>query len=583
MADRLVPSQSYYPSAKLRLAIRFEDFGSRLLPAAPKKPLTKRGASKSPPLNVVRDGDRFVLSSKEGGGTTAGGTPQEQYTSSDGYTRAVGAIIPVSATWKVQGLKEGNRLTAELRYADFPLDPRAIRAIAIQFYLGTVTPENFVAGLAGGKRGDEFGKNDANAGEPLHVVADKYVDDWGHDRKNLRFEGFVDDIETEFPEDDEPIVRFECSDNMRILVDQLAPPGLTLDTKKPIDEAIANYMAEFPQLRGMGVQYRPAGTTPPTLSSAYGKTAYQPKLGPPPGKGGDSKLTVWEYIVDVCGAVGHIATVEGTTVIIQAAMTLYSNAYAVRSDDPYVPRKLKGSGLLLPHRTLIYGRNLSTLSIRRRFSRQVPTNIEVRAYDSARKKTLVARYPLAADRVLRAPPGNNTDEKWQVVRISGVKDEKSLRLVAQTYYETQGRNEIQVRCSTKDLASYGGGNNDPDLLDLQYGDPIDIGIDRDRIYAAGAVEDTTTTSAADALKKLGYSTDFANTYATAINNVGLQKTFRLRTMQVDWSNDADGVSIDIEAINYVEVRAEKILPAGEQAQPPPAPDVTPRTVAVEDE
>jgi len=578
MPDREVPPQNYFPSAKVRLSIRFEDYGSRLLPPPPaKKPLTMRGAGQDPALAVVKDGDAWKLKAK--GGPLPGGPPQQQTTSSDNLTRDVGGIIPVTATLRMQGIRDGNKLSVELRYSDFPLDPRAIRSCAGEFYLGTVTAEDFRRGLAGASR--PSGASGAEgSGEPLNVVPDTFTDSAGKPRTNLRFQGWVDDIETEFPDDDEPIVRLECSDNSRLLVDQPAPPALTIDGKKPLDEAIANYLANFPQFRGLAVEYRPVGTPPPVLGDALAKTAFRPNLGPAPKGGGDSKLTVWDYIVDVCGAVGHVAYFDGVTVIVQPPHTKYSNRYGTRPDDPFTGRVLP-SGRVLKNRLLVYGRNLAEMSVRRRFTKQVPTNIEVRCYNGERKKTLVARYPLKGDRVLRAPPGNATDEKWQVVRIQGVKDEKTLRLIAQTYYETQSRNEVQVRASTKNLASFGGGNADPDLLDLKPGDPVDVGIDRDMVFTVGEAEDATVTDAERFLRRIGYSREFAKTYSDAVNNIGLPKTFRLRSMQIDWSNE-EGVKLDLELINYIEIRADKVLPPGEQIEPPPL-NVQPTTVNVESE
>ena len=581
-----VPSLTFYPRAKVRLSIRFEDFGDRILPKPPKKiPHTMRGASKDPPLKVVRDGDRYVLSSKVGGATTPGGTPQQQTTSSDGYTAAI-EVIPHSATWKVQPLTEGDRLTLELRYADFPFDPRAIRSVAVQFYLGTVDAAEFYRGVIGQPRTTDDATT--GAGEPLQLIPDSFVDPDGMTRTNMRFEGFVDDIEGDYPDEDCPLVRFECSDNMRILVDQVAPPGLAVSPKKPIDQAIAEYMAEFPQFRGLSVEFRPAGQTIPMLSKIVSKVAKQPAIGPVPGKGGDSSLKVWDYFTDVARACGMSIRIEGTTVVIQDPYTLYSNQYTVRVDDPYRPRRLR-SGLLLPHRTLVYGRNLTTFNIKRTYTKKVPENIEVRSYNAARKTTLVERYPVKGDRILRAPPGNNTDEKWKVVQIgSWIKDAKVLKQIARTYYESQARNEIQIRASTINMSSYGGNGMDPDLLDMKHGDPVDVGIDGDPIYAVGNVEKCTIEDCVAFTKSLGIPDKVAKAYAKSINNVGLPKTFRLRSMQVDWSCD-EGVTLDFEMVNYVEVRADPYMKAGsntEKALPiekPPPPGVSARAVQVEDE
>lgn len=545
------PVQEYFPGAIARLIVRFEDFGSRLLPKPPKKlPQQLRGAGKDPVLSVANEGGTYVLRSSSGS-KAGSGSPQQQTTSTDGFTHEIGGIIPIAATLKLQGIREGNRLTLEIPFASFPFDPRAIRSVGVEFFLGTISAEAFDRGAHS---------------STLNVIPYEYTDDAGRQRTNLRFRGWVDEIEVDYPDDDEPIVRLECSDNSRLLAEQIAPPGLTVDGKKPIDQAIANYLANFPQFRGLKVEYRPPGVTPPKLGEALAKTAFRPNLGPPPSKGGDSKLTVFDYVVDVAGALGHVAYVDDSTIVIQQPHTKYSNRFDGRSDDPFKGRILP-SGVELKNRLLVYGRNLEAMNIRRKFTKASPTNIEVRSYHGARKKTLVARYPLKNDRVLRALPGESVDQKWQVVRIRGVKDEKTLRIIAQTYYEMQGRNEIQIRVTTQKLASYGGGNSDPDLLDLKAGDPVDIGIARDLIYTAGVSEEETTSDAERFLMKLGYSPSFAKAYSKAVNNIGLPKTFRVREVQYDWSSE-EGITIDIGLINYIEVKSDKLLPTGEQIEVP---------------
>jgi hypothetical protein len=569
------PIQEYFPGALVRLIVRFEDFGSRLLAPAPNKlPQQLKGAGKNPALAVARDGNQWVLNSKGGSKATKAGEPQRDVTSADDFTHGVGGIIPISATFKRQGIREGNRLSVELRYADFPIDPRAIRSCGIEFYLGTISADTFDKGMSGN------GPNPSGRGEPLNVIPYVYTDDNGKQRTNLRFQGWVDDIEIEYPEDDEPIVRLECSDNSRLLVDQIAPPGLTISGNKTIDEAVADYLAQFPQFRGLNVEYRPGGVTPPKLTDALAKTAFRPNLGPAPSKGGDSKLSVMDYIVDVAGALGHIAYVDGRSIVIQLPHTKYSNRYSGRTDDPFTGRVLPSSRTLT-NRLMIYGRNIESMQIRRRFTKATPTNIEVRSYWGAQKTTLVARYPVKGDRVLRALPGDTTDQKWQVVRVRGVKDKKTLRLIAQTYYELQGRNEISINLVTTRLASFGGGNADPDLLDMKEGDSIDVGVDRDLLYTAGSVEQENSSDAKRFLMKLGYGDKFADAYDKAINNIGLPKTFRVRTVQYDWSNE-DGVTINMELINYIEIRSDKVLPKGEEIEPPPL-NVKPVTVVVEED
>jgi len=91
------------------------------------------------------------------------------------------------------------------------------------------------------------------------------------------------------------------------------------------------------------------------------------------------------------------------------------------------------------------------------------------------------------------------------------------------------------------------------------------------------------TRAADFMEALGFDPVFAAAYQLAINNVGLQTTFRVRSLGLDWDGLNEGVTLDFECVNYIEVRADKDLEESEQLVPddPATPDPTP--VVVEDQ
>lgn len=851
MPTREQPLQTYYPGAKARLTVRFEDFGTRLVEPKSLKPPQLRKGIGTKELDIERVGGRLVLRAKGSDGNFHG-SPQEQTKSDDKLTFEIAGIIPQYATHQLNGIRTADTLSIELRYIDLPIDPRVVRSCAIEFYLGTVSEADFESGVTGGLRNP----TDGSKGEPLSMIPDTYTDSNGVARTNLRFQGWVDDWEVEWPTDSAGMVRLECTDNTRMLIDQPIPPKLVIGTDEPIDMAVATYLANFPQFRGLGVRYLPAGVDVPILKDALAATSHKPKLGPAAGKGGTSKLSIWDYITDVCGSIGHTVRFEGVDVVIQRARTLYSGEFAGRPDDPFTGRILPSSREL-KNRLYIYGRNIEEMRFKRRFTVSAPTNIEVRCfptgtlvnasdvnsayrrwyegpmvrittvdgrcftgtpnhqmltlrgwvplgmldegddlvdarfgermeafrdpnmdhvpteidkafdafhlvgtsnrragrnvdfhgdgfdseieivtvdrellnrfkstgakhheeidfvlsdqrlrslqgdrasggastnlitssfdtercfvsgarealtltggasheailrrffersdnnsasgqcvsqrtgidaeflgelvqalspfvstrkvidvtripffcghvfnletasawyaveglithncYNGRRKKTLVARYPLKKDRVMRAPPGNETNDKWLVVRVSGIEDEKTLRVIAQGVYETIGRREMEVSLTTKNLGSFGGGNLDPDALDLKVGDPVDIEVNRDTDAATiNAIEEKTTTQAAEYLKALGYSPAFATAYAQAATNLGVPTTFRVRGVSYDWDNE-EGIVIDLELVNYIEVRADKQLPEGEELKPSDIAGASPVTVKVDDE
>jgi hypothetical protein len=577
MPDREVAfEQTYFPAAKLRFVLRFEEFGDVTVAAkAPKTLVHRLKGTKATrgALSVQKDPDapagvtRFLLVPASG---TASGGPQKEDASADGRTWVVGGIIPRTASLKNNGIRTASELKAQLKFVDLPFDPRVIRSCAVEFYLGCLAEKDFQDGQSGAVRGPS--DRSGEGGHSLLVLPDEYVDQYGKRRTNLRFQGWVDEWEVSWPDDEEPTVTVSCRDNTKVLIDQDVPPKLAVSAKKPIDEAIANYLSNFPQFAGLSVEYQPAGQEVPVLEKVLTKTAFQPKLGPTPsGAGGASnKMSVWDYLTDIAGALGHIIRVDGTTVIIQTPRSITSRDFGQRQDDPFVPRTTP-TGFQMERRHLVYGRNIVDYKVARAFGRQAPQNVEARSYNGARKKELVVRFPVAGQTIVTdAHPGDgHSERKYLVWRVKGVKDEKTLRLIAQSVYETVGRNELSVQIRTKNLASFGGGNEDPDLLDAKPGDAFELVVMRDADSSTlTAIEEQLliSDSARRFLEAAGYSGGLADAYAKAYGDAAFGTTFMLRDMSFEW-NDDEGVSIVVNGVNYIEIRADKLLPAGEEQDP----------------
>jgi hypothetical protein len=577
-----LPSKTFYPQARLSLAIRFEEFQAKDTPKPPTKPPQLRKGTGDPQLDVVsrttRDGnDVLHLEAK---GSTQIGPCATAKTSDDDRTHHVDGIIPLTAQHCRNGIRVADTLKCTIAFADFPFDPRLVRSCGVEFYFGTVKAEDFAAAVDGQLRMDGT--------QSLHMLPNEWVDARGRPRSNLRFQGWADDWNLEMTEDGAPVVSLECTDQTRLLIDQAAPPKLVIGDTKPLDQAIADYLANFPQFRGFAVQYRPTNASAPTLKTAFAVTAYKPEgMGPPAG-GGGGKLAVWDYITDVCGAVGQMVFIESVVlttgdavpvVVIQRPMTLYGSRFTRRVDDPYVGRILP-SGRDLSARTFTYGSNVLHLQMNRKFSKYEPTNIEVRSYDCRQKKTLVVRYPDAKDdRQKKLLPGNEAEQKWEVVKVQGIVDLPTLRTVAQGVYEQRMRCELGVHAHTADLCSLGGDNDDPDVLDMMAGDNVEIEVDRDRtgLNSIVSIEGFKADDAAGFLKALGYSNEIAAAYAKAASNLNFPTTFRVRAVTYEWKSD-ENPEVDIELVNYLEVKAEKQLPQGEEQDPDPLPETQPDLV-----
>jgi hypothetical protein len=571
------PEQTYIPSAKIRLIVRFDEFGqaTRLTAKVPTKTTKNLNGVKDErgDLTVVPDPDapqgtkRFLLQSSTQQGT---GSAQKQDASQDQFTQVLGGIIPRAAEWGVNGIRVADSLKATIRYLDCPIDPRTVRSCAVEYYLGTVTAEDFQAGIRGKTRAQAAGAEVPNSAEPMNLVPDTYVDSTGKQRTNLRFQGWVDKWVVDWGESSEPTIELECVDNTRLLIDQQQPPKLVLSMEKGIDEAVATYLSHFPQLQGMTVEYQPVGDQIPVLKGALAASAFRPKLGPQPAGGGagSDKHSIWDYLTDVCGSIGHSIRVEGTRIIIQRVRSLYTNSAQGRVEDPFQGRTLT-SGTSFTFRRFIYGRNLKTMRVSRTFTRKAATNVEVRSYSTEKKTVIVARFPQAQDRLAYAIPGDaSPDQKWTVFRVSGIGDPKVLRAVAQNIYEGVGRNELEVELETENLASFGGGNTDPDILDMAAADTFELLVNRDasEFSSMTKIESSLVSQAANAdyFKRLGFSDGFAQAYSKAYTDAGFQTTYRLGSMTVSWDVEQIAVNFKIVGKNYIEVRADKLLPQGEE-------------------
>lgn len=563
------PSQTYYPRARVKLIVRFDEFGKKVFTGkVPKKPTKNLKGVKDQraPLQVSEDPEapagvsRFQLM-PPGSGYVAGG-PQDQVTSEDELTHVLDGIVPKNAKLLRNGLRIADTFEVTLRFIDCPVDPRTIRSCGVKFYFGTVDEKDHIRGIEGATRGGA----DGFEGASTESLPDEYIDVNGRRRTNLRFTGFVDKWEVNWTDSGEPTIKLTCRDNTQLVIDTDAPMALMISAKLPLDRAIGDYLAHFPQFAGLSVEYRGDGKAP-ALGDALAKTAFRPELGPPPAKGGgaggDSKLSVWDYLTDVCMALGHNIRLEGNLIIIQKARTLMSSGGQLggnaRPDDPYVPNH-EGQ-----YRRFIYGRNILSMRTARNFTRQAPTNIEVRSYSTKRKKVVVGRFPSTGDAIADAKPGAvGADEKWRVIEVDGIDDEETLRIIAQNYYEMVGRNEIEVQLRTKNLASFGGGNLDPDILDMQAGDSFELLVNREEDFEFSSmtrVEKSLSVMerSVSYMKSLGFPVRFAKAYAKAYTDAGFQTVFRCKTLSMSWDIDAPSVEFDIVGVNYVEVRADVTL------------------------
>lgn len=580
------PEQSYFPRWKARLVFRFAEFGQTTLqsqvPGKPTRSLSGTDLSRGN-LTVAIDADapegvtRYVL---VGPVAETSGGPQAQEQSSDELTQALEGVVPREFKWSQNGVRTADTLSMMFPFIACPIDPRTVRSCAVEFALGTVTAQQAGGQLTG---------TAARTGG-LDLIPDTYTDAAGNPRTNIRFQGWVDEWNVEWTREDQPVIHIECVDNTYLFIKMPAPAKAVVSKDLPIDQAVAKYLTFSPSFAGLAVEYRPAGAVAPVLKDVLSRSAFLPGQGPPVAKmgspaGSAEKISVWDYLTDLCRSLGHSIFVEGTTLVIQRIRSLTSANVQGRADDPYKGRTLPG-GLFLPTRRMLWGRNVKEMRLKRNFSKNAPVNVSVRAYNPEQKKIIVERFPLAHDRQVYVLPGNTTpDEKWLELTIGGgVTDTSTLKIFAQEVYEQLGRREIEWQVKTDNFASFGGGNTDPDLLDIRPTDALEILVARDDVRSTPTqMENRLAAYGTNAryLQDLGFSEKFADAYAKAYTNAGFQNVYRVKQVDITGSVEpGEGVEINVECVNYLEVTSDKSLddglePTVNSPGAPPAPPAAP--------
>jgi hypothetical protein len=575
MADTPDTGGDYIVGWKLRLIVRLEEWGDvtkvRNLASNPiTPPQVMRGVTSTRSQATVTQTANGYAVGFSGGTAPGQGDPQSADSSADGLTFCIGGVIPRSFKLGVNGFKEPDSMSCELKFVDAPFDPLCFRAVGVELYVGCITQDDYTNGIAGATRSTSSQPN----GEPLNVVPDSFTGPSGEARSNLRFQGFVDDWEVDFSDSALALVRLKCSDNTRLLMDQPMPPGLRLDSTKPLDQAIATLLANFPQFSGLTVQYRPA-VTPPVLGASFAAHAQMPD-GLPATQGGASQtLSVWDYLVELCATVGHNIRVEGSVVVVQRVRAAVAKNFPPREGDPFAGRSWGGSGHAL--RTFIWGRNCKTVKKGRKYAR-TGINVEVRSFNPLTKTTMLARYPpfnnskgrggsapnpnASTNRLVHVLPGNGKAEtKYTIFPVPGIVDQKTLQNIAQAYYEGLNRAELGLTVVTRDLASYAGDATDPDVLDLMAGDRFEFLTER---FDASTPNYPSTDLAVieDAMLQAnpgdlfsGFDPAFVNAYLACYTANGYQTTFVVK--KVDLSGDIEnGITISIEGANMVEARVD---------------------------
>jgi hypothetical protein len=474
------------------------------------------------------------------------------------------------------------KFSLEMDFNEMPIDPRTVRAAAVEIHLGTVSPGDFGAGM----RQVEF------QGRPTSILKTR-DDDGLPNATTLRMVGIVDEWEIEHNPDgslrgvllDTPIAPIGTDEQMLS----------SIEWSKPIDEVVTQIIAYNPFFEDMRTIVNPADWEGGTLPSpgfpdiiprakkgAKGKKD-DPRSNPP---GSSSKLNFWDLIVRSCYLVGGIPYMLGPHVAIRPSATVYDRLRGPldpdRNPTPFAGGRardfdqISGSAINPPLRArkIIYGRDTEVVRVSRKFAGwrkpKVIRTISVNLDAADQGGQLVEAYwprleDLAARRTSETPGKDKVKEDVVNVPVPGVTDPDRLTLIARSIYEEIGRGELGGEVETNNLSSFGGNNADPDLLRLEPGDGIEFGVDVQAIRSGTAplvssYTDFNRKAFESQVKEVGDLLGDINLarviVGTARNQVSeLQSFFRTQNVKFNWDYQS-GVKISFDFQNYVVARAQ---------------------------
>jgi hypothetical protein len=492
----------------------------------------------------------------------------------DNLTQVMG-IVPRSCTVELPGYRQAGTFGCEFEFRDLPLDPRVIRAMAVQIHLDVVSASDWARGVTG----------DMSEGGRRSSILTPSDD-------NLLIRGVADEISTSW-NDHGAVVHVEGRDLRGILLDaRVSADGVSkLNTMQTIGIVVQDLLALHPQSAGFEVAVYPPewpGGLVPILGNIteYTRVNKDAATGAKTqqGREGDGdKLSFWDVITKFCFLCGAVPYFVGKQLRIRPARSLYDAAGAEkRPFDPTFPYPFKGGqkravsppDVTNPeqfgYRRMVFGRDVLEMKLERKLGGVKTPVVRCVSVDTSAKvrgaqRLLVAEYPLpgTAGRTTNiGPSGEAPMTEALNIPVAGVSSQARLAQIAQDIYEEIARGEMGGNITTKSLSSFGGSNEDADLLRLRPGDPVEL-----RVWSAGfesfppPVSELTNDASRSFEEAVQAVADRVGDAALArvlvAANRGqisqLQQTFRAHTVRFSWDKDS-GIGVEFDFQNYIESR-----------------------------
>jgi len=468
------------------------------------------------------------------------------------------ATVPLSMDIEDKGFRHAADLTAEFPFIDLPLDPRIIRECRVEAWIGVIPSADFasrdrwlLSAVPSSQRVLRFngyidlGEMNHNESEgTLHIKARSY--------EAILIDGKINSMASAYrvKGNSEPITVY-----VNRILSQYPPTsgGKGGDQFRaywygdPMKEPSIDRRTLVRSLQTAASRNAAAGTTgqtPPVLQAdtanpqadpnGAGDSASGGSTAVVPGAMKEDGISIWDLITQACELCGCIpmyrpslpnpitASSGGPTVLpvqVDPANCLLLTPPEAFFDDISHGTTIAGGArdefkrtltvqdseepIVSDVRFMVWGHNIKSMKLSRKYNRARPTAVEIRAYNPDASDTLrvmVSRFPPVYTEAQGKKGKRHTrmTEKGHgqidVVRtfvLRGVRDQLALDQAAISTYHQLCRPELSIEIDTDELSSYydplasqesgqlvSTDNIDPDLFRLCPGTPVHVAVAR---------------------------------------------------------------------------------------------------------
>lgn len=542
----------YYPSVAVNMTMRFDE---ALLSGNTPAPTTPTDGANKTDLSA-------------GGASAKSGLFQI----ADSQLSYALALVPRTATIEIPTYRQAQKFTMAFNFRDFPIDPRAIRALGVEIYIGTVTGDNWARGMRG----------EQSSGRLASQIQLK--------DENRMLVGIVDSLSASHSEKGSEVVMEGHGVSSMFLSAKVNAQQLKkLNVDQSIDGVVKQLLAMDAQGKDIPVRIG----VPPSLVVDWPNGV--PKVGAKeilsrimkgadgqkanlPMKGDPNTVAVWDVITNLCNIVGAVPYFIGHELWIRPAKSIFQQQNAGQTgntpfkDGAVRTIKTGTTTQTINFRKMVYGRDLNNINLERKFGPTTVPQIRVVSIDNTKKgksALLEALYPEAGSKdatrtTVVSPGGGQTRTEITTIAVPGITDKTRLAFIAEQIWHEIGRGELKGTASTKDLASLGGDNDDADIIRLRPGDAIELLVDASGVRSLPPVVSELNTLASmstnEAIKSIndklgGNQQKLAEVLVGSARGTfqGLQSVFRVNNVKYSWDLES-GIGVDFDFQNYIEAR-----------------------------